>query len=99
MIRGKIRCARLRIERRAKVQFIQPVEAGETVINGRVIGSIRSTSTVTLLRRSHLRGNITATELITKRGAKHIGRLRIAESLAEQEAQSSATLDAPQPAD
>lgn len=80
MIRGKLRCNELRIERWAKVQFIHPVETGRAVINGRVIGSIRAESTVTLLGRSRIAGNVAATDLIMKRGARHTGRLRIVAS-------------------
>jgi cytoskeletal protein CcmA (bactofilin family) len=77
MIRGKLRCRELRVERRARVHFIHPVETTSAVINGQVIGSIRATATVALQRHSKLTGNITATALIMKRAARHHGRLRI----------------------
>lgn len=75
--RTKLRCAKLLVQKRARVEFIHPVETGEAVIDGSVTGSIRALGTVTLLKRSRLRGNITATRLILKPGATHTGTLRI----------------------
>lgn len=76
LVRGKVRCASLRVERRARVEFIHPVETGTAVISGEVTGSIRASYTVTLLKRSRLRGNITATALILRPGARHVGVYR-----------------------
>ncbi len=76
LIRGKIRCAVLRIERRAKVEFIYPVETGTATILGSVTGSIRATGTVSLLKGSSVRGNITTPNLLITPGATHTGLLR-----------------------
>lgn len=76
LVRGKIRCARLNIPGRSKVEFIHPVDTAIAVVNGDVTGSIRATRTVTLLKRSRLRGNVTATKLVLKQGACHTGALR-----------------------
>jgi len=76
LIRGKIRCATLRIERRVKVEFIYPVETETAVVHGEVVGSIRASGTVSLLKRSRLRGNITTPTLVLKPGASHTGMLR-----------------------
>ena len=77
LFRGKLCCERLLIEKRVRVEFIHPIETGEAIINGQVTGSIRARRTVTLLKRSRLRGNIAATSLILKQGAAHTGVLRI----------------------
>ncbi len=76
LIRGKIRCASLRVERRVKVEFIYPVETGTATIHGEVVGSIRASGPVTLLKRSRVRGNITTPSLVVKPGARHTGRIR-----------------------
>ena len=91
MIRGKISCGELRVERRARVQFIHPVETGLAVINGQVIGSIRARSTVTLMRKSRITGNVAATELVMKRGAQHIGKFRLSEAAAAAPESTAAT--------
>lgn len=83
IVRGKVRCARLQIEHHARVEFIHPVETGEAVIHGVVVGSMRATATVTLLKRSRVQGNITATALITKPGARHHGVFRETAALAD----------------
>jgi len=76
LIRKKVHCAKLRIERGAKVKFIYPVETGSAEIHGEMIGSIRATGPVVLHKRSAVVGNITTPSLVAKPGARHSGRLR-----------------------
>jgi cytoskeletal protein CcmA (bactofilin family) len=79
-IPGKITCRNLRIERRSRVEFMQPVTAGNVVIDGHARGQITSSGTVTLEKRAVLYGYVRAASIIVKRGAKHHGAFEMTPS-------------------
>jgi cytoskeletal protein CcmA (bactofilin family) len=72
-IPGPITCHQLRIERRSRVEFMQPVTAASVTIDGHARGQITCSGTVTLERRAVLFGYVRAAAIIVKRGAKHHG--------------------------
>lgn len=72
-ITGSITCRNLRIERRARVEFLQPVTACHVTIDGHARGQFHCSGTVTLRKRSHLHGYVRAAAVIIKTGAKHHG--------------------------
>lgn len=79
-IPGRISCRQLRIERRSRVEFMQPVTAVNAVIDGQVRGQLNCSGTVTLEKSAVLFGYVRAASLIVKRGAKHNGSFEIATS-------------------
>lgn len=72
-ITGSITCRSLRVEKRARVEFLQPVTATHVVIDGHVRGQFLCSGTVTLRKRSHLHGYVRAAAVVIKAGAKHHG--------------------------
>ena len=72
-IPGQLTCRQLRIERRSRVEFMQPVTAASAIIDGHARGQINCTGTVTLEKRAVLYGYVRAASIIVKRGAKHHG--------------------------
>lgn len=72
-ITGAIQCRHLRVERRARVEFLQPVTANQVLIDGHVRGQFHCSGTVTLRKRSHLHGYVRAASVIIKAGAQHHG--------------------------
>jgi cytoskeletal protein CcmA (bactofilin family) len=78
---GTIHCHRLRIEKGARVEFLQPVHAAQVWIEGDVLGQIFCTGPVTLEKRALLKGPIRTTSLVLRKGARHEGCVeRISES-------------------
>jgi len=78
-ISGAIRCKRLRIMRRARLEFHETVRADEILIHGEVRGVFYCTGTVTLARRALLQGLVRASALNVRSGASHVGTLEILE--------------------
>ena len=75
-IPGKIRCRRLLVEKRAKVEFLGPVEMEEGKIDGIVTGNLACHGLLILEKKSVLTGNIKVGRLSIAEGAKHNGQVR-----------------------
>jgi len=76
---GTVHCHRLRVEKGARVEFLNPVTAITANIDGQVRGQISCSGTVTLEKRSQLHGYIRTASLIVKPGAKHTGTVEVIE--------------------
>jgi cytoskeletal protein CcmA (bactofilin family)/Zn finger protein HypA/HybF involved in hydrogenase expression len=74
---GKVNCKNLRVEKGARVEFLNPVHAASAYIDGEVRGQILCTGAVTLEKRTHLQGLVRTTSLIVKPGAKHSGTIEM----------------------
>lgn len=79
-ILGKVSCRQLRIERGAKVEFLNPVNAVSAYIDGNVRGQISCTGSITLEKRAHLQGLVKTASLVIKEGAKHTGAIEMVQS-------------------
>ena len=76
-ILGKVSCRQLRVERGAKVEFLNPVTAASAFIDGNVRGQISCTGAITLAKRAHLQGLVKTASLVIKEGAKHTGAIEM----------------------
>lgn len=76
-ILGKVTCHQLRVERGAKVEFLNPVHATSVRIDGNVRGQITCTGSITLEKRAHLQGLVRTASLVVKAGAKHTGAIEM----------------------
>jgi cytoskeletal protein CcmA (bactofilin family)/Zn finger protein HypA/HybF involved in hydrogenase expression len=74
---GKVNCRNLRVEKGARVEFLNPVTAVTAYIDGHVRGQISCTGSVTLQKRAHLQGLVRTSSLIVKPGAKHTGSIEM----------------------
>ena len=74
---GQVNCRNLRVEKGARVEFLNPVNAATAFIDGDVRGQIYCTGAVTLEKRAHLQGLVRTTSLIVKPGAKHSGTIEM----------------------
>jgi cytoskeletal protein CcmA (bactofilin family)/Zn finger protein HypA/HybF involved in hydrogenase expression len=74
---GTVRCRHLRIEKGARVEFLNPVTATTATIDGHVRGQISCTGAVTLERRARLHGLVRTSSLVVKPGAKHAGTIEM----------------------
>jgi len=79
---GKVRCKNLRVEKGARVEFLNPVTATTAFIDGQVRGQISCSGTITLEKRAHLQGLVRAASLIVKPGAKHTGTIEMVQNKA-----------------
>ncbi len=79
-ILGKVHCRQLRVERGARVEFLNPVTADTAFIDGNVRGQITCGGGITLEKRSHLQGLVRAASLVVKPGAKHTGTIEMIQS-------------------
>ncbi len=77
---GKLHCRNLRVEKGAKVEFLNPVTATTAYIDGTVRGQISCTGPVTLEKRARLQGLVRTTSLVVKPGAKHSGTIEVISS-------------------
>ncbi|MEO5712434.1 MAG: polymer-forming cytoskeletal protein [Luteolibacter sp.] len=77
---GKVTCRNLRVEKGAKVEFLNPVNAATAFIDGSVRGQISCTGAVTLEKRAHLQGLVRTTSLVVKPGAKHTGTIEMVQA-------------------
>lgn len=78
-ISGAIRCRRLHICRKARVEFHDTVYAEEILIEGEARGGFYCTGTITLARRALLQGLVRAAALHVASGASHVGTVEIIE--------------------
>jgi cytoskeletal protein CcmA (bactofilin family) len=76
-IHGQVRCHRLRVERRAKVDFQGPVEMEEGFIDGVVSGNLSCRGLLVLEKKAVLNGNLKVGRLTVAEGAKHNGQVRM----------------------
>ena len=76
-ITGNVQCRNLRVEKGARVEFLNPVTATTAFIDGNVRGQIFCSGEVTLEKRAHLQGLVRTTSLIVKPGAKHTGTIEM----------------------
>lgn len=76
-ILGNVRCAELRVERGAQVEFQGDVQTQSVYIDGQVKAQITCSGTITLEKKSHLQGVARAAGLIVKAGAKHSGAMEV----------------------
>jgi len=74
---GKVSCRHLRVEKGARVEFLNAVTAVTAFIDGHVRGQIYCTGPVTLEKRAHLQGLVRTSSLIVKPGAKHSGTIEV----------------------
>jgi cytoskeletal protein CcmA (bactofilin family) len=80
---GKVTCKNLRIEKGARVEFLNPVTATTAFIDGQVRGQISCTGAVTLEKRAQLQGLVRTSSLIVKPGAKHTGTIEMVTATAK----------------
>ncbi|YCM45431.1 polymer-forming cytoskeletal protein [Verrucomicrobiaceae bacterium 227] len=76
-IMGKVTCDRLLVEKRAKVDFLNPVETNECRIDGLVSGNIDCHGRLALEKKATLTGNIKVGTLTVADGAKHSGQIQM----------------------
>lgn len=74
---GNVQCRHLRIEKGARVEFLNPVQAATATIDGQVRGQISCTGAVTLEKRALLHGLVRTSSLVVKPGAKHTGTIEM----------------------
>ena len=74
---GKVTCKNLRVEKGARVEFLNPVSATTAFIDGNVRGQIFCSGVITLEKRAQLQGLVRASSLIVKPGAKHTGTIEM----------------------
>ncbi len=74
---GKVTCRDLRVEKGAKVEFLNPVTARSAYIDGTVRGQISCSGAITLEKRAQLQGLVRTTSLVVKPGAKHTGTIEM----------------------
>lgn len=76
-ITGTVRCRNLRIEKGARVEFLNPVQAASANIDGQVRGQISCSGAVVLEKRALLHGFVRTSSLVVKPGAKHTGTIEM----------------------
>ena len=76
-ITGTMQCRHLRVEKGARVEFLNPVTAVTATIAGHVRGQISCTGEVVLEKQAHLHGLVRTSSLIVKPGAKHTGTIEM----------------------
>ncbi len=74
---GNVQCRKLRVEKGARVEFTNPVNAETAYIDGNVRGQIYCSGPITLEKRAHLQGLVRTTSLVIKPGAKHTGTIEM----------------------
>jgi cytoskeletal protein CcmA (bactofilin family) len=79
-ILGKVKCRELRVERGARVEFLNPVSATSAYIDGNVRGQLSCTGSVILEKQAQLQGLVRAASLVVKPGAQHSGTIEIVQT-------------------
>lgn len=74
---GKVNCRNLRVEKGARVEFLNPVSAVTAFIDGNVRGQISCSGAITLEKRAQLHGLVRTTSLVVKPGARHTGTIEM----------------------
>ncbi|MBT8044078.1 MAG: polymer-forming cytoskeletal protein, partial [Verrucomicrobiae bacterium] len=70
-------CKRLIIEKRAKVEFSNPVECEDAIIDGEVVGHFTCKGKLHLKKKATLTGDIKVATMAIDEGARHHGRMSI----------------------
>ena len=76
-IAGKITCKHLRVEKRAKIEFLNSVVMEECRIDGLVTGHLACRGLLALEKKATLTGNIKVGRLTVAEGAKHTGQIQM----------------------
>ncbi len=76
-IMGRVRCKRLVIEKRARVEFSNPVTCEDAIIDGTVTGNFTCTGKLHLKKKATLTGDIKVATMVIEEGARHHGRISI----------------------
>jgi len=76
-IMGKVHCKRLIIEKKAQVEFSNPVHCEDAVIDGNVTGNFTCTGKLHLKKKATLNGDIKVATMVVEEGARHNGRISI----------------------
>lgn len=76
-ITGTIQCRSLRVDKSARVEFMQPVHTHSADLHGHVLGQIFCTGPVVLEKNSRFQGLIRTPSLVAKRGAEQSGTVEI----------------------
>jgi cytoskeletal protein CcmA (bactofilin family)/Zn finger protein HypA/HybF involved in hydrogenase expression len=74
---GTVKCRNLRVEKGARVEFLNPVTAATASIDGQVRGQISCTGPVVLQKRAQLHGLVRTSSLVVKSGARHTGTIEM----------------------
>ncbi len=74
---GTVNCRNLRVEKGARVEFLNPVTAASASIDGQVRGQITCSGAVVLQKRAQLHGLVRTASLVVKPGAKHTGTIEM----------------------
>lgn len=76
-IMGRVRCKRLIIEKRAKVEFANTVHCQDAIIDGCVTGHFECSGKLLLKKKATLAGDIKVATMAVEEGARHTGRMSI----------------------
>lgn len=76
-IMGKVRCKRLIVEKRAQVEFSNPVQCEDAIIDGEVTGHFTCSGKLHLKKKATLNGNIKVGTMAVDEGARHHGQISI----------------------
>lgn len=76
-IMGKVRCKRLIVEKRAQVDFSNPVKCEDAIIDGKVTGHFTCTGKLHLKKKATLSGDIKVATMAVDEGARHHGQISI----------------------
>ncbi|MFK7911503.1 MAG: polymer-forming cytoskeletal protein [Akkermansiaceae bacterium] len=76
-IMGKVRCKRLIIEKRAHVEFSNPVQCEDAIIDGDVTGNFTCSGKLHLKKKATLNGDIKVATMAVDEGARHHGQISI----------------------
>jgi len=76
-IMGRVRCKRLIIEKRARVEFANTVHCEDAIIDGSVTGNFQCSGKLALQKKATLTGDIKVATMAVEEGARHHGRISI----------------------
>ncbi|BDS06138.1 hypothetical protein NT6N_11780 [Oceaniferula spumae] len=76
-IMGRVRCKRLIIEKRAEVEFANPVHCEDAIIDGIATGHFECSGKLVLKKKATLTGDIKVATMSVEEGARHNGRMSI----------------------
>jgi cytoskeletal protein CcmA (bactofilin family) len=77
LIKGRIRCRRLVIDKGANTSFSQPVQANEAEINAKVTGDIECRGRLVIGKNGLVRGDVSAASVSIEPGGTLDGNIRI----------------------
>jgi cytoskeletal protein CcmA (bactofilin family) len=74
---GKVHCKRLIIQKRAHVEFSNPVQCEDAIIDGEVTGNFSCSGKLHLKKKATLIGDIKVATMAVDEGARHHGQISI----------------------